>query len=159
MNDSLKNWSLPDDAKKILRERFKQLKEKVLLEVFTKDGVNDQFNNLITLFAKELSKLSDKIIVDLHKVGDEFSKKYAVTRSPTVLFNPENYSIRYTGAPFGEESRSFIDAIIMISRRESFLSKESKKTLSKLKESRDVKVFVTLSCPYCCSGNLYFHAS
>jgi len=149
MNDSLKNWSLPDDAKKILRERFKQLKEKVLLEVFTKDGVNDQFNNLITLFAKELSKLSDKIIVDLHKVGDEFSKKYAVTRSPTVLFNPENYSIRYTGAPFGEESRSFIDAIIMISRRESFLSKESKKMLSKLKESRGVKVFVTLSCPYC----------
>ncbi|PNX49815.1 MAG: hypothetical protein BV457_00310 [Thermoplasmata archaeon M9B1D] len=149
MDDSLKNWSLPDDAKKILRERFKQLKEKVLLEVFTKDGVNDQFNNLITLFAKELSKLSDKIIVDLHKVGDEFSKKYVVTRSPTVLFNPEKYSIRYTGAPFGEESRSFIDAIIMISNRKSFLSKESKKMLSKLKESRDVKVFVTLSCPYC----------
>jgi len=149
MDDSLKNWSLPDDAKKILHERFKHLKEKVLLEVFTKDGVNDQFNNLTTLFAKELSKLSDKIIVNLHKVGDDFSKKYAVTRSPTVLLNPENYSIRYTGAPFGEESRSFIDAIIMISRQDSFLSKESKKMLSNFKESRDVKVFVTLSCPYC----------
>jgi thioredoxin reductase (NADPH) len=149
MDDSLKNWSLPDDAKKILRERFKQLKEKVFLEVFTKDGVNDQFNSLLTLFVKELSKLSDKINVNLHKVGDKFSKKYAVTRSPTVLFNPEKYSIRYTGAPFGEESRSFIDAIIMISNRKSFLSKESKKMLSELKESRDVKVFVTLSCPYC----------
>jgi len=149
MNDSLKNWSLPEDAKKILGERFKQLKEKVFLEVFTKDGVNDQFNTLITLFAKELSKLSDKIIVNFYKVGDDFSKKYAVTRSPTVLFNPEKYSIRYTGAPFGEESRSFIDAIIMISQRKSFLSKESKEMLSQLKEPRDVKVFVTLSCPYC----------
>ena len=149
MDESVNNWSLPDDAKKILGERFKQLKEKVFLEVFTKDGVNDQFNTLITLFAKELSKLSDKIIVNFHKVGDDFSKKYAVTRSPTVLFNPEKYSIRYTGAPFGEENRSFIDAIIMISQRKSFLSKESKEMLSQLKEPRDVKVFVTLSCPYC----------
>lgn len=107
MDDSSRNWSLPDDAKKILHERFKQLKEKVVLEVFTKDGVNDQFNTLIMLFVKELSKLSGKINVNLHKVGDESSKKYAVTRSPTVLFNPENYNIRYTGAPFGEESRSF----------------------------------------------------
>ncbi len=149
MDDSLKNWSLPEDAKKILRERFKQLKEKVVFEVFTKDGVNDQFNTLITLFAKELLRLSDKINVNLHKVGDESSKKYAVTRSPTVLFNPENYNIRYTGAPFGEESRSFIDTIIMVSQRKSFLSKESKQMLSQLKEPRDVKVFVTLSCPYC----------
>ena len=36
MDDSLKNWSLPNDAKKILSKRFKQLKEKVFLEVFTR---------------------------------------------------------------------------------------------------------------------------
>ena len=149
MDDSLKNWSLPNDAKKILRKRFKQLKEKVFLEVFTKDDENNQFNTLINLFTKELSNLSDKINVNLHKVGDELSKKYTVTRSPTVLLNPEKYSIRYTGAPFGEESRSFIDAIIMVSQQKSFLSKESKQMLSQLKEPRNVKVFVTLSCPYC----------
>lgn len=149
MDKDLKNWSLPDDAKKILNERFKQLKENVILEVFTKDGENDQFNTLTTLFAKELSKLSNKIIVNFHKIGDDFSKKHSVTRSPTVLFNPETYRIRYIGAPFGEESRSFIDTIIMISQRNSYLSKESKKTLSKLDKPRNVQVFVTLSCPYC----------
>jgi thioredoxin reductase (NADPH) len=149
MDDSVKNWSLPDDTKKILRKRFKQLKEKVVLKVFTKDGLNDQFNTLTTLFAKELTKLSDKIIVDFHSVGDEFSKKYDVTHSPTVLFNPDEYHIRYTGAPFGEESRSFIDALIMISQRKSYLSQESKEMLSQLSESRHVQVFVTLSCPYC----------
>jgi thioredoxin reductase (NADPH) len=149
MDDSIKNWSLPDDAKKVLLERFKQLKEKVFIEVFTKDGVNDQFNTLIMLFTKELSKLSDKIIVNFHKVGDEFSKKYNVIRSPTVLFNPEKYNIRYTGAPFGEESRSFIDTIIMVSHQNSFLSKESKEMISNLKEPRHIQVFVTLSCPYC----------
>lgn len=149
MDKDLKNWLLPNDAKKILNQRFKQLKEKVILEVFTKEGANDQFNKLTTLFTKELTKLSNKIIVNFHKIGDDFSKKHSVTRSPTVLFNPELYNIRYTGAPFGEESRSFIDTIIMVSQRKSYLSKESKKILSKLDESRHIQVFVTLSCPYC----------
>jgi thioredoxin reductase (NADPH) len=149
MDESIENWSLPKDAEKVLRERFKQLKEEVVLEIFTKDGVNDQFNTLITLFAKEFSKLTNKIIVNFHKIGDNFSNKYNVTRSPTILFNPLDYNIRYIGAPFGEESRSFIDAIIMVSQRKSFLSKELKVTLSKLNETRHVQVFVTLSCPYC----------
>jgi len=54
MEESIENWSLPDDAKKVLHERFKQLKEKVVLDVFTKDGLNNQFNELIVLFSKEL---------------------------------------------------------------------------------------------------------
>jgi len=149
MDESIKDWSLPGDAKKVLHERFKQLKEKVVLDVFTKDGLNDQFNELIVFFTKEISKLSDKITVNFHKVDDNVSNKYNVTRSPTILFNPLEYNIRYTGAPFGEESRSFIDAIIMVSQRKSFLSKESKVLLSQLSESRHVQVFVTLSCPYC----------
>lgn len=78
---------------------------------------------MIKLFAKELSKRSDKINVNLNKVGDESFKKYAVTRSAKVLFNPEIYNIRYACAPFGEESRSFIDTIIMVSQPKSFLSK------------------------------------
>jgi len=148
-DESVKNWSLPDDAKKVLIERFKQLKEKVFLEIFTKDGTNDQLNLLTTLFVKELVKLSDKITVNFHKIDDDASKKYKVSRSPTILFNPEKYRIRYTGAPFGEESRSFIDTIIMVSQQNSFLSKGSKETLSKLSERRHVQVFVTLNCPYC----------
>jgi thioredoxin reductase (NADPH) len=78
---------------------------------------------LIKLFAKELSKLSDKTNENLNKVGDESFKKYAVTRSARVMFSPENNNIRYVCAPFGEESRSFIDTIIMASQHESFLSK------------------------------------
>jgi hypothetical protein len=35
MNESSEQWALPDDAKNILLERFKALKEKVVLEVFT----------------------------------------------------------------------------------------------------------------------------
>ena len=149
MGDDIKNWSLPDDSKEVLRERFKQLKEKVVLEVFTKDGLNDEFNLLTTRFTQEIGKISDKIIVQFHKIGDDSSKKHSVSRSPTILLHPDKYNIRFIGAPFGNEGISFIEAILMISQRNSFLLKESKEILAQLKEKRQIRVFVTLSCPYC----------
>jgi len=149
MDATNEQWSLPDDAKKILLERFKALKGKVILEVFTTEGENNQFNTLTILFTKELERLSDKIEVRLNKIGDAASKKYKVTRSPTLLINPEEYHIRYTGAPFGEEGRSFIEAILLVSQKESNLSKQSKELLTNLQEPRHIQVFVTLTCPYC----------
>jgi thioredoxin reductase (NADPH) len=146
---SIERWSLPDDAKKILIDRFKALSEKVILEVFTKEGKNNQFNTLAVLFCKDLQKLSDKIDAHFNSIGDATSEKYHVTRSPTILINPEDYNIRYTGAPFGEEGRSFIETILMVSQKESHLSKTSKEQLGTLHEPRHIQVFVTLTCPYC----------
>ena len=82
-------------------------------------------------------------------IGEEESKKYDVEHSPTILFNPEEYKIRFTGAPIGEEGRSFIETIVMLSRKESGLTKKSKQQLKELTEKRNVMVFVTPDCPYC----------
>lgn len=142
-------WSLPDDAKQILLERFKILKEKVVLEVFTSKLQENPYDDLTVTFAQALGALTDKIEVHLNTIGDKKSKEYQVTHSPTVLLQPQRYKLRYTGAPFGEEGRSFIEAIILASRNESNLSSSSKKILSKLKEKRSIQVFVTLTCPYC----------
>ncbi|MBS3748844.1 MAG: FAD-dependent oxidoreductase [Candidatus Thermoplasmatota archaeon] len=144
-----KDWSLPEETKEVLRKRFKDLDESVHLAVFTKKGENDEFNQITQLFVKELSLISEKITVDFHTLGDDIAKKYNISHSPTVMIQPEKYHIWYTGAPFGEEGRSFIDAILMISQNDSRLSQESRKRLAELKEKRHVMVFVTLSCPYC----------
>jgi len=149
MIESVEQWSLPTDTKKIIQDRFVSLKNKVVLEVFMKNGQNDQFNALTIFFTKELEKLSDKIEVRVNKIGDEQSNKYKVVRSPTILINPEEFKIRYTGTPLGEEGRSFIETIIMVSQHDSSLSKVSKELLKKLRELRRVQVFVTLTCPYC----------
>jgi thioredoxin reductase (NADPH) len=149
MDETTEQWSLPDDAKNILLERFKALKEKVILEVFTTKKQENPFDSLTITFAQALGTLSDKIEVHLNTIGDKKSKEYQVTHSPTVLLQPAQYKIRYTGAPFGEEGRSFIEAIILASRKESNLTSTSKKILSKLKEKRIIQVFVTLTCPYC----------
>lgn len=149
MIESSEQWSLPDDAKHILLERFKALKETVVLEVFTTMTQKNPFDGLTVTFAQALGALTDKIEVHLNTIGDKKSKEYQVTRSPTVLLQPQQYQLRYTGAPFGEKGRSFIEAIILVSRNESSLSAASKKILSKLKKKRHIQVFVTLTCPYC----------
>ncbi len=142
-------WKLPKETKKVLSERFIDLDESVHLAVFTKKGENDEFNQLTQLFIEELSTLSPKIKFSFHKIGDETAKKYGIKHSPTIMIQPDKYHIWYTGGPFGEEGRSFIDAIIMVSNNNSQLSNESKEKLKKLKEKRHIMVFVTLSCPYC----------
>jgi thioredoxin reductase (NADPH) len=149
MDEKSERWSLPEDAKNVLHERFKVLKEKVVLEVFTAQKQENPFDELTVTFAQALGALTDKIEVHLNTIGDKKSKEYMVTRSPTVLLQPQRYKLRYTGAPFGEEGRSFIEGIILASRNESNLSAASKKIMSKLKEKRHIHVFVTLTCPYC----------
>ena len=142
-------WKLPEETKKVLTKRFKNLNESVHLSVFTKKGENDEFNQLTQLFIKELSTLSTKIKASFHQIGDKTAKKYGIEHSPTIMIQPEKYLIWYTGAPFGEEGRSFIDAIVLVSNNDSQLSKKSKERLERLSEKRHVMVFVTLSCPYC----------
>ncbi len=150
MNEQKENeWKLPNDTKKVLSKRFKELDTPVHLAVFTKNGENDEFNKITEHFVTELTFLSKKITASFHQVGDETARKYQITRSPTVMIQPEKYRIWYTGAPFGEEGRSFIDAILMVSQQDSRLTKESKKRLAELKDKRHIMVFVTLSCPYC----------
>ncbi|MFH1146762.1 MAG: FAD-dependent oxidoreductase [Pseudomonadota bacterium] len=133
----------------ILRDRFKALKREVPVYIFTRKGEKGPFNRLTVAVMTELKKLTQKIVPEFHAIGDKISKKYDVERSPTILIDPETHRIRYTGAPAGEEMRSFVDAIIMASQGESFLSDESKESLDKLTEARYIRVFVSPTCPYC----------
>jgi thioredoxin reductase (NADPH) len=141
---------LPDDVKKVIQETFfKDLKEDVVIEVYTKPGVNDQFNEAAVSLIKALSVLSDKLRVSFYRVGDEQSIQRNVQRSPTVLIAPDKYRLRYTGAPLGEEGRSLLVSILMASAGKSVLTAPAMEKIASLKEKRDIQVFVSPTCPYC----------
>jgi len=140
---------LNEDSRKILQNTFKGLKRRVRIEVFTKEGSNEPFNNLSINFVRELAEITDKIEGSFLKIGDARAKEKRVEMSPTILIDPDRYDIRYTGAPAGEEGRSFIETLLMVSADESGLSEDSRKRLAKMKERRHVQVFVTAACPYC----------
>ena len=74
---------IPDDVKQTIKETFQDtLKEDVVIEVYTKSGTNDQFNEAAVALIKALAALSDKLKVSFHTIGDEQSVKRNVTRSP-----------------------------------------------------------------------------
>jgi len=142
---------IPDDVKKVIKESFQEgLKNDVVIEVYTKAGTNDQFNEAAVSLVTALASLSDKLKASFHAIGDELSVKRNVTRSPTVLIAPDKYRIRYTGAPVGEEGRSFLVALMMASTGKPLLTDPSvKKITEDLREKRDVQVFISPTCPYC----------
>ena len=146
---------ITEDVKKILKDTFKELKEEVEVEVYTREGVNDDFNAIAVDLVKALAELTDKIKPHFHRIGEETSKNRGVFRSPTVLIAPDRYAIRYTGAPVGEEGRSFIMALLMASTGRTFISDDSKQRLKRLSEKRHVRVFVSPTCPYCPQQVLY----
>ncbi|MGE5809104.1 MAG: thioredoxin family protein, partial [Nitrospirota bacterium] len=142
---------IPDDVKQAIKETLLDgLKEDVAIEVFTKPGQNDQFNDAAAALVRGIAELSEKLKASFHNIGDELSVKRNVTRSPTVLIDPDKYRIRYTGAPVGEEGRSFLVALLMASSGKTVLTEEAlAKIKDQLREKRDIQVFVSPTCPYC----------
>ncbi|SHJ54762.1 FAD-dependent oxidoreductase [Halodesulfovibrio aestuarii] len=142
-------WLLPEEARSSLSELFKQLKNTVELHVVTDSDPQKMFNDVTLQFAQDISRLSEHITLTQHILGDEFSQKYEVHHSPSILFTPEKYNIRFTGAPLGEEGKAFVETVLLISLGVSSLSATSKTILGELTEPRHIRVFTSPGCPYC----------
>jgi len=146
---------IPQDQLEIVRQHLKTLKKDVELEVYTKKGLNDEYNQFVTKLCREFSKLNPKIKVTFRRVGSQYALKKGIDRSPVILFNPKQYSIAFYGAPAGEEGRTFIQTIKMISEGSTLLSEQAQQRLKELSEEREIMVFVSPTCPYCPQQALY----
>ena len=140
---------IPPEIQHQLRMVFDQLPNTVPLYLFTQEGNNDVYNHAAKEVVRSFAELGSK--VELHEFGldHELAKKYQVDTSPSVLFDPENYSIRFLGAPIGEEGRTLLEAVVLIGLRKSNLSEQSLKIIEKVNSPRKVKVFSSPTCPYC----------
>jgi len=132
----------PDLAER-LKEAFGALTGQVDLEVYTAKGEKEEFAQFTRDLVGEISQLSDKIKAGFFDLDSPEAKARGISRSPTLLIAPERYRLRYTGAPAGEEARSFLQTIFMVSAGASRLSEASRRRLGELKEPRRVKVFVS----------------
>lgn len=148
-NDEQQDWYLPEDSREHLRKVFSEMPETVTLEVFTQEGMNDPYNEAMLKFMRDLDRLGEKIVVNYNSLESEKARTHEVTRSPTLLVEPGRYRLRYTGTPLGEEARVFIEVVLLVSNGVSGLSAHSREALKLLEEERDVKVFISPTCPYC----------
>jgi thioredoxin reductase (NADPH) len=140
---------IPPEVQRQLKMVFDQLPNTVPLYLFTQKGNNDVYNHAAKEVVRSFAELGSKVELHEFSLDHELAKKYQVDTSPAVLFDPENYSIRFLGAPIGEEGRTLLEAVVLIGLRKSNLSEQSLKIIEKVNSPRKVKVFSSPTCPYC----------
>ncbi|UCH24052.1 MAG: thioredoxin-disulfide reductase [Deltaproteobacteria bacterium] len=132
-----------------LRQTFEQLPNDIPIYMFTQKGMDDVFAQTNRQIVRAFRELTPKVTFKEFDLDHELAQKWNVDRSPTLLIAPERISIRWLGAPLGEEGRTFLETLIMVGLGQSNLSEQSLKVINKIDAPRNIKVFVSATCPYC----------
>ncbi|MCL7489766.1 MAG: thioredoxin-disulfide reductase [Desulfobulbaceae bacterium] len=132
-----------------LADLFGGMNHEVPLLLFTDPFINGQYCEAVRTIIRGVRELSHKVTLREYGLDHQLAQQYHVTHSPTLLFDPEHYFIRWLGAPMGQEGRTFVEAITMLGYRKTGISKPSEKILEKITSPRAIKLFVSPTCPYC----------
>ncbi len=138
-----------------LKETFvNTLKDEVKLVVFTQE-LECQFCRENRMLAEELVALSPLLKLEVYNFINDKDKvnEYGIEMVPAIaVIGKKDYGIRFYGIPGGYEFTSLLETIKMISTGESGLDVNSQNELKKITKPTTIKVFVTLTCPYCSSA-------
>lgn len=136
-------------AQRKLAELFGNMEHEVPLLLFTDPTAKTEYTDVMRSIIRSLRELTTKISLREYSVGHKLVEQYSINTFPTLLLDPEHFSIRWLGAPVGQEARIFLDAIAMLGYRKADLSGPSQKILEKMTDSRNIKLFISSTCPYC----------
>lgn len=138
-----------DQVQDQVKDLFKNIPNNISLLLFTSPGKNDVFSNANRQVIRAFRELTPKIDLKEYDLSHKEAKSRKINISPTLLIAPDRYNIRWYGAPLGEEARTFAEAVMMTGYGEPGIGAEGNKILSKIEDKRDIKVFVSPTCPYC----------
>lgn len=137
------------EAQKEIARILGAIKTEIPIFLYAQPGQNDIFTDVAKQAIRFFRQLSDKIVLREYNLNHESAKKYNIEYSPTLVFDPDRYNIRWLGAPLGEEGRIFLEALILIGLQKSNLSEQSLQVIKRIDTPRNIKVFISASCPYC----------
>ena len=137
------------EAYKEIEKILGSIKAEIPILLYAQPGQDDVFTDAARQAIRFFRQLTDKIVLREFNLNHESAKKLNVEYSPTLVFDPDRYNIRWLGAPLGEEGRIFLEALILIGLQKSNLSEQSLQVIKHIDTPRNIKVFVSASCPYC----------
>ena len=137
------------EAEKRLREAFEKISSDISLILFTSPEKNGPFNSAAREVIRFVRQMTSKISLLEYNLDHEMARKWDARVSPTLLFNPGKYRIRWLGAPVGEETKTFVEALMMLGYGQVNMGEQAAKIIEKIDSPRHIKVFVSPSCPYC----------
>ena len=119
------------------------------LLLFTGPGPNEPYCEAARKILGSLAALSEKIGFREFDIKHELAAKYQIEYTPTLIIDPDHVHIHWLGAPLGREIEPFFQAVNMVGRQQTGLGDQALKVLKSIDEPRQIKIFVSLTCPYC----------
>ena len=149
---------IDESSREALTEKFqRELQNEVSLSVFIGPD-NKEYCDFTVQLCEELNELDSRIKPTVYQNNDGKTTGLGIIRTPTVLVGwDQGYKVKYTGAPAGQEAGGFIEAIALISRRDSRLQEDSRAKLQNIDRDISIQVYVTPPCPYCPRAVLLAH--
>ena len=138
-----------EDFMRQLGQTFEKLPFDIPIYMFMRQGEDNVFTQTNRQIVRAFRELSSKVTFREHYLDHELARKWNVDRSPSLLIAPERVNIRWLGAPLGEEGRIFLETLIFVGMGKSNLNEQTVKVLEKIDSPRNIKVFVSATCPYC----------
>jgi thioredoxin reductase (NADPH) len=132
-----------------LAQTFEKLPHDIPIYMFVEKGRDDVFVQTNRQIVRAFRELSSKVTFREYGFDHELARKWDVQYSPTLLIAPERVNIRWLGAPMGEEGRTFLETLIFVGLGKSNLNEQTLGVLKKIDSPRNLKVFVSATCPYC----------
>ena len=136
-------------AQRELSRILSGLKQEIPIFLFTQGGKNEVFNDAARQALRFFRQMTDKIVLREFDLSHEKAREMGIDHSPTLVFDPKRHKIRWLGAPLGEEGRIFLELLLRVGTGKSDLNEAALGVLKRIDQPRDVKVFVSASCPYC----------
>jgi len=137
------------EAEAGLQEMFRDMPYEIPVLLFARKNAKDPFVQAAREVIGVIRAVTPKITLNEYELDHDLARKWNIVRSPTLLFDPDRTRIRWMGAPLGEEGKTFIQLISMLGFRNSGISDQSRKILARIKTPRKVRIFVSVTCPYC----------
>ncbi len=157
----LKLKLISEEDAKIIKDFLKQMESEVKILLFSQrfkcTGCREAEN-----LVDDLLEISDKLKVEKYISEDskEVFHKYDIIYVPTFIVvshkNPDG--IRFLGVPLGYEFTSFLEDLVNASKPIPDLPQNIIDDLLSIERNVHLKVFVTLSCPYCPIAVKFAHA-
>ena len=149
---------LDENIQNQVREVFAGMEKPVEILFFgSSDPARCQYCGETRQLLEEVSGLSDLLSLQVYDVDQdaELAQQYKVDGVPGFVLAARDgdqltdYGIRFKGIPAGHEFSSLINDLLLVSRRDSNLSEETRQFLKGLKQPVYLQVFVTPTCQYC----------
>jgi glutaredoxin-like protein len=104
-------------------------------------------------FANALASITPKITLEAHNADggkNQKLKDMKIEHWPAMILTKDDFDrIRYYGIPLGYELPAIVDGLVDLSNMRTPLSPKAKAALATVRRKANIKVFVSVTCPYC----------